>query len=69
MPALGRNKSKQACDENGLMICPVCGKPFYYNPSSIYKIIDNGKTIYYSGYNCYRQDGGGWDKQKNVRHG
>lgn len=62
MPALGRGKDKQPCNEYGIMICPICNKSFNYNPSSIYKLRKGNVTIHYSGYNCYRQAGGGSSK-------
>lgn len=61
-----RRTSKQSCID-GIMHCPICGKTFYYNPNSIYKIQKTG--LYYCGYNCYRTAGGGWDKEKtNINH-
>jgi hypothetical protein len=57
-------KHKQKCDEYGVMVCPVCGSRFIYNPQSIYKIKQGDKTIHLCKYTCFREAGGGLDRVK-----
>lgn len=37
-----------------LIKCPVCGKDFVYNSSSIYKLVIHGELFWYCSYTCYR---------------
>lgn len=43
------------------IVCPECGKTFIRNSRSLYKLIKNGKTIYYCSYTC-------WAKNDNRRY-
>lgn len=36
-----------------IIICPHCGKEFIKNPSSIYKLVIEGRTCRYCSYTCW----------------
>ena len=42
--------------------CPVCGKDFVHNPSSIYRLVIKQKINWYCSYTCYR------NVQKELEH-
>ena len=61
----GRNKGNEVISSDyGITIikCPICGKGFIHNASSIYRInknIDNRVLmVYYDCYTCWRKAGG-----------
>ena len=59
-----------------IIVCAHCGKSFIKNTQSAYKLINNGKTVYYCSYKCwssndtrrYNYHNGRYTKANEIRN-